>query len=93
LVLFAFNFKAISYFLYPSDSSIAFIQDFDCEEKNESEKSDQKDKKKDISEYLFSNKIHTLKINRLLFTQQSTFLYASSDYSKAVYCPPDQTVC
>lgn len=92
LVLFAFNFKAINYCFKLSDSSIAFIHD--CEEKNsESEKSDEKDKKKDLSEYIYFNNTHTdLIINTLLFTQQSKISFSTSDYSMAVYMPPEQTI-
>jgi hypothetical protein len=91
IVLFAFNCKAVSYYLHLWNNSIVLSQDSDCEkEENESEKSDEKDEKKEFSEYLFSNKSLILSISfRLPYSKRSHQMYTSSDYSVPVYCPPD----
>ena len=99
LALFAFNCKTFHYCFKLSNGSIILIQDdYDCEEEknSESEKSEEKnekDEKKNFSEYLFSHKIYTLlDINRLSFIQQSKLLFATSDYSMAVFSPPEKAV-
>ena len=91
LVVFAFNYKAVSYLMDISDSSIAFMMDFDYEkEKTESEKSEEKNEKKEFSEYLFDSKLHSFLINyKLGFNNLSAFIFISSDHSKSVYMPPE----
>ena len=89
-VLIAFNYKTIDYFFNIGDSSIVCVQD--CEEKN-SEKSNEKNEKKEVREYLFHSKVYALSpASQLSFKQHSKLLFASSDYSMAVYSPPETAV-
>jgi len=71
------------------------MQDYDCN-KEDCEKSDEKnekDEKKDLSEYLSLYRPHAIVLHhQLAFIQQAKFLFVPSDYSKAVYCPPEQAV-
>jgi hypothetical protein len=92
LILVTFNYKAISYYLDSSGSSIACVQeDFDCEEKSESKKSSEKDEKKNFSEELLSADINSLiVVIQQSFMEQSRLLYNTSDYSMAIYSPPEQ---
>ena len=95
LFLLSFNYKSIDYCFKLSASYVALDQEYDCEEENtESQKSDEKSvEKKDVSEYLSSNQIDTLIIiNQLLCSQQSKLLFITSDYSKAVYMPPEKSI-
>ena len=94
MVLLAYNYKTINYYIKLTDVSADFSRDYDCEEKNaESKKLDDKNDKKDFSEYLPINKTQTfLVVNQLLFAQQAKNLYASSDYSMTVYSPPDPAI-
>ena len=89
VVMFAFNGKAISYLLDSSIESIAFV--LDCkEEKSESEKSNEKEEKKEISEYLFHKKNNSfIIIDQLSFVRGSNFLFTPSDFSEALYMPPE----
>ena len=93
-VLLAYNYKTINYYIKLTNSSADFSREYDCEEKNaESKKFDDKNDKKDFSEYLPVNKIHTfIIVNQLSFAQQAKNLYASSDYSMTVYSPPDAAI-
>lgn len=87
--MFAFNCKAISYFLDSSEEPIVFVMDFE-EEKSESEKSNEKEEKKEISEYLFHKKYtSSVLINKLSFNSTHNFLFIPSGYSQAVYMPPE----
>jgi hypothetical protein len=90
--MFAFNCKAISYYLHLCDDSIVFAQDMDCEEeKTESEKSGEKDEKKEFSEYLFSSKVYSIVLtNSLTFTSKTNQIFTTSDFSNTIYCPPDR---
>lgn len=92
IVMFAFNYKAISYLLDSSKGSVAFV--IDCEEeKSESEKSDEKEEKKEISEYLFHKKVTSfIFIYSLPIDSRHNCLLISSEYSKSVYVPPDQAI-
>ena len=94
LVLIAFNYKTIDYFLKIDDSSIVCIQECDAEEKNSgSEKSSEKNEKKEGREYLLHNKAYDLSPSaQLSFKQHSKLLFASSDYSMAVFSPPETAV-
>lgn len=88
IVMFAFNYKAISYLLNPSDDEIAFVFDFE-KEKSESEKSEEKEEKKEISEFLIYRKNNSFVIiNKLAFDQTHNFLFTSSDFSNSIYMPP-----
>ena len=95
LVVFAFNFKAISYLFDSCDKAIVYTID-DCEEekteseKTESEKSDEKSEKKEISEYLCIKSSSFYTLSRLSFAKMHNFLFVVSDYSKAVYMPPEK---
>ncbi len=92
LVMFAFNYKAISYLLDSSKESIAFVMDFEGE-KSESEKSNEKEEKKEkeISEYLFHKKnISYTVLHQLSFNSIHHLLFIPSDYSQSVYMPPEQ---
>ena len=91
IFLFAFNCKAVSYYLHLWNNSIVLSQESDCEkEENEAEKSDEKDEKKEFSEYLFLNKSYSLlTTNSSPYLKRSHQMYTSSDYSVPVYCPPD----
>ncbi len=89
VVMFAFNYKAISYLLDSSKESIAFVADFE-EEKSESEKSSEKEEKKEISEYLFHKKNNSfVVIYQLSFVIGHNFLFTPSDFSEALYMPPE----
>ena len=93
LVLFTFNFKTINYCFKISNITIALNQDYDCDEKNSEKKADEKNEKKDLSEYLFFNRLrNSVILSQLSFTQHRKSLYDSSDYSVAVYSPPDQLI-
>ena len=91
--MYAFNFKAISHFIQSSDKYIALVQDCDCE-KEDSEKSDEKNEKDEVkvfSEYLLFHKTFThIAAYQLSVIMCSDFLHATSDYSMAVYSPPEQ---
>ncbi len=93
--MYAFNYKTISYCIQSFDkSSITLVQEYDCEkEDSESEKSGEKNEKdeiKDFSEYLFFHKIHTLITPyELSVIMCRNLLYATSDYSKSIYMPPE----
>jgi hypothetical protein len=91
-VLLAYNYKTINYYIKLTDNTASFCSDYDCEEKNaDSEKFGDKNEKKDVSEYLPINKTHAfVLIHQLSFNQRSKNLYVSSDYSMAVFSPPDQ---
>lgn len=91
IVTFAFNYKAISYFVGSSEESIAFVMDCE-EEKSESEKSDEKEEKKEkeISEYLFHKKNTSfIVLHKLSFDNMHNSLFIPSDYSQSVYMPPE----
>ena len=89
IIMFAFNYKAISYLLNPSDDAIAFVFDFE-KEKSESEKSEEKEEKKEISEFLIHRKNNSfVVIHQLTFDQMHNFLFIPSDYSKSLYMPPE----
>lgn len=95
MVLYAFNYKTISYCIQSIDKSVTLSQDYDCEkEDSESEKSDEKNEKdevKDFSEYLFFHKSQMhIAAYQLSVIMCRDLLYASSDYSMAVYSPPEQ---
>lgn len=93
LVLYAFNFKTISYLIQSSDKSISLVQDYDFE-KEDSEKSDEKSEKdevKDFSEYLYFDNTYTpIAAYQLSVIMCRDLLYATADYSMAVYSPPEQ---
>ena len=87
----AFNYKAIDYFFDITDSSISYV--YDCEEKNSESEKSEKDEKKEVREYLFYSKVYQLNSSvQLSFKQQSKLLLNSSDYSMAVYSPPEIAV-
>ena len=67
------------------------MQDCNCEEENsESEKSNDKDEKKDITEYFSFNNNFGLSLSlQVIFHQQSKLSFATSDYSRVVYSPPE----
>ena len=89
IVIFAFNFEAISYLLDSSKVSIEFVVDCE-EEKTESEKSDEKDEKKKISEFLIYRKNNSFeRLNKFTFAQMHSFLFLPSDFSKSLYMPPE----
>lgn len=89
IVMFAFNYKAVSYLLNPSEESVVFVFDFE-KEKSESEKSDEKDEKKEISEYLFHKKSTSFTtLHKLSFAQLNNFLFIPSDFSESLYMPPE----
>ena len=92
IVMFAFNYKAISYLLDSSKGSVAFV--IDCEEeKSESEKSDEKEEKKEISEYLFHKKVTSfIVIHKLSHGSLHKFLFIPSDHSQSVYMPPELAI-
>ena len=89
--MLAYNFETINHYFKLTGQSVAYSHDYDCEENNsESKKSDEKNEKKDFSEYLVFNKVHTaLIIARLSFIHHSRSFYSSSDYSLVIYSPPD----
>lgn len=88
LVLCAYNYKTVNYYLKLTNSSSAISQDYDCEEKDsESKKGDEK---KEYPDYIHLEKNHSLLILPMLsFARHSNNLYSSSDYSLTVYSPPD----
>lgn len=89
IVMFAFNYKAVNYLLDPSDDSVEFVFDFE-KEKSESEKSDEKEEKKEISEYLFHKKSTSFVVlHKLSFDSIQNFLFISSDFSKSLFMPPE----
>ncbi len=91
LVTFAFNYKAISYFVCSSYESIAFVMDCE-EEKSESEKSNEKEEKKEkeISEYLFHKKVTSfIVLHNLSFDRMHNSIFIPSDYSQSVFMPPE----
>ncbi len=92
IVMFAFNYKAISYLLDSSKGSVAFV--IDCEEeKSESEKSDEKEEKKEISEYLFHKKVTSfIVIHKPSHVSLHKFLFIPSDHSQSVYMPPELAI-
>ena len=76
-----------------NDNSICCFQDLDCEEEsNESEKSDEKDKKTDLFDSFFIPESHQLLVNNQPSFIQPSLLYFTSDYSLGVYSPPEQAV-
>jgi hypothetical protein len=91
MVMAAFNYKAIDYFFNVTDDSISSI--YDCEEKSSESEKNEKDEKKEVREYLFNNKVYELSPSvQLSFKQQSKILFATSDYSMAVFSPPEKAV-
>ena len=91
LVMFAFNYKAISYLLDSKKELIAFVMDLE-EEKSESEKSDEKEEKKEkeISEYLFHKKNSSfIVLYKLSFDSIHNLLFIPSEYSQTVFMPPE----
>lgn len=92
LVLFAFNYKTINYCFKLSGNEIAISQDIDCgEEESKSEKSDEKNEKKEILECFFFNHPHAfISNNQQAIIQHSELLKATSDYSVPVFSPPEE---
>lgn len=88
-VFYSFNHRAINYCFKLSDNTTVFIKDFDCEEKSESEKSNEKDEKKELSEYFLLNDHSLTIITQQSLAQHSKDLYATCDYSMSVYSPPE----
>ncbi|HLC83659.1 MAG TPA: hypothetical protein VJI69_07500 [Bacteroidia bacterium] len=89
IVMFAFNYKAVCYLLNPSADAIAFVFDFE-KEKSESEKSDEKEEKKEISEFFINRKNNSFVIiHKLTFDQMHNFLFIPSDFSKSLFMPPE----
>lgn len=92
---FAYSYETIKCFSKTFDGvSIAWIDNFDCEEK-ESEKSSEKNEKLNFSEDFYLNHKHfnntliagQLEAGSLGSTQNPDF--SSSDYSQKVYSPPE----
>ena len=94
LVLFAYNYKTINYYLKLTNSQTAFAQEFDCEEKDtDSKKPDEKNVKKDLQDFMNFDRTHSFVSTPVLsFNLQYKSLYSSSDYSLAVFSPPDTGV-
>lgn len=87
--MFAFNYKAVAYLLNPSEDTIAFVFDFE-KEKSESEKSDEKEEKKEISEFFINRKNNSFVIiHKLTFDQMHKFLFIPSDFSESLFMPPE----
>ena len=97
LFSFAYSYETIKYFSKAFDGvSIAWIDNFDCEEKeSESEKSSEKNEKLNFSEDFYLN--HKLFNNTLISGQleagnlgsNQNIDFSSSDYSQKVYSPPE----
>ena len=89
LLMFAFNYRTINYCLSVTATSIAYLNDMDCEEKNTDETADEKEKKTE-KEYLAINKSDAFIIyTQMAFAQKSKLKYITSDYSIGVYSPPE----
>lgn len=87
--MFAFNYKAVSYLLIPSEDAMAFVFDFE-EEKSESEKSDEKEEKKEISEFFILKKNTSfLVIHKRTFNQIQNCFFIPSDFSESLFMPPE----
>lgn len=94
---FAYSFETIKYFskVFNSDS-IAWVDSFDCEEKeSESEKGSEKNEKLNFSEDFYLNHKHfnnTLIAGQLELSSLSSkqnIDFSSSDYSQKVFSPPE----
>lgn len=95
LFSFAYSYETINYFSKVFDgASIAWIDSFDCEEK-ESEKGNEKNEKLNFAEDFYLNHKHfnnTLIAGQLEFTSLSSkqnIDFSSSDYSQKVFSPPE----
>ena len=93
LVLFAYNYKTINYYLGLTNSQAVFTHSFDCEEKDtNSKKLDEKSVKKDLHDFMNADRTHSFVYTLIFsFKLQYKSLYSSSDHSLSVYSPPDFT--
>ena len=96
LVSFAYCYDTIAYFSkIMGNNSIAWVDDFKCEERNsESKESNEKNEKLNFSDdFYFDNKRLA---NNLIYNQTERSLISSidnknssADYSQEVYFPPE----
>ncbi|CAN5463013.1 hypothetical protein BH10BAC1_BH10BAC1_02480 [soil metagenome] len=95
-LLCVFSYKTVDHCIKIASQQFSTFQDYDSEKENsESEKSDDKNEKeevKDLSEFLSFNKATALILsNQTFLIQQYKNLYVTSDYSLAVFSPPEYT--
>ncbi len=97
LFSFAYSYETIKYFSKVFDgASIAWIDNFDCEEKeSESEKGNEKNEKLNFAEDFYLNHKHfnnTLIAGQLelkSLSSKQSIDFSSSDFSQKVFSPPE----
>ena len=91
MVLFAFNYKGVSYLLDISSDSIALSNIMDCEEENSESKKSSEKETDFLEDSIIPSLYSILYLKSGSSIQEPTLFFQTSDYSQQIDMPPEHT--